>query len=474
MKLAIRLVQGILILVPVGIFGWLCVQNFVPSGTFVVSRPVQKTSSFIDALQPTDRVSSVYKDDSGSFVQAIHADPVFFFVHPHREFDSVEAEVWFKNEKTPIVELGVLATKDPERYQFKPLQNLLIDQSTWSRLEDKKLILLQRTPLYRTVEDFLKNPPQLGEIATYNTSLDAPFRLPGYVRSTALQTIQATIRGHHEIKTYLKNESLNFQFSFMDMNRDEGSDAISITVFNEKNEPVAQSSLTDDGNITMSGKPSGLQNIYLRKDGLPEGVYKIVVSAPRDIFFRQMVTSQQKIIFLNTVYLGDEVGYRETFQPLTFWTEAKRLSFQTRHAEATQTILIGSKSFAITEPYHFYTTSVANSGLTLVKIQKGDLEIITDAPIAFFESHFFRPDPVRLWPHTDLDALRINYLIANYTPPTVKDGWNVAKVSFDTKELLLDKESWKFSFSTPEIVELHTEVLVKEIVLRFYRMPILK
>ncbi|MCX6714645.1 MAG: hypothetical protein NTX72_02435 [Candidatus Uhrbacteria bacterium] len=463
MKFLARLIQVMLILTPICILGWLGVENFVPSGTFSIQHSVHDASSFIDALAPHERVSDPKKDAEGNWIQTIVADPVFFFVHPHRSFDTVDATVTFKNTNTPLVEFGALASTNPERYILEPLQNLLIDQSTWSRTVDGEMILLQRKSTYKTIADFLAHPPSREEVATYHTDLSVPFRLANYSASNVVQTIPVSLRGAEVMKTYLKNEPIHFVFSYMDMNRDNGSDPITISVTDETGRPIISMGAEDDGNISSNAHASIVKTLALDTSSLPEGVYKIELQADRDIFVRSIQTTQQKIVFLNGVYLGDEDGYHQTFAPVTFWTEAKRLSMQTRHAASVQTVMIGSKPFSITTPYQLTTTLVTEPGLIPVHVAKGDVEVLADAPVAFSPAQYFRPDTVRLLPHTDLDQLHVNYVLAKYTPPIIRDGWTIATVHLDAQKLLLDQGSWKFTFSTPEIAEMKSSIDVKAI-----------
>lgn len=473
MHLMTRAIQLLLILIPISILGWLGVKNFVPSGTFVIRHPVEETSSFVDALAPNERVSELKKDADGNWFQTIVADPVFFFVHPHRTFETIDATIWFKNTDTPIVEFGALTSIHPPRYFLRTLQNLIIDQSKWSRINEGETLLLQRKPTYKTVAEFLARPPSRDEIVTYHTDLSIPFRLPNYAASKTMQTIPVSLRGAHASKVYVKQEPIHVEFSYMDMNRDDGSDPILISVTDETNRPISHVRVEDDGNTSSDKRATVLKTVIVETGVLPEGVYKIDLQASRDIFVRSIQTTQQKIVFLNGVYLGDVSGYRESFTPVTFWTEAKRLSAQTRHAESVQTLKIGSETLSILAPYKLVTKSVQGKGLVPVHVSKEDVEILTDAPIAFSEAQHFRPDPIRLLPHTDLDQLHVNYILAKYTPPEVRDGWNVTTVQLDARQLYLDQGSWKFTFSTPEIEELQAHVDVKQIDFVMKRAPMM-
>ncbi len=116
---------------------------------------------------------------------------------------------------------------------------------------------------------------------------------------------------------------------------------------------------------------------------------------------------------------------------------------------------------------------MTDPGLVSGRVTKGDVEILSDAPMAFSPAQFFRPDATRLLPHTDLDQLKINYILAKYTPPTVMDGWSVATVSFDARSILLENGNWKFIFSLPEIAEFASSVDVHEVSFEMKRAPML-
>ena len=51
----------------------------------------------------------------------------------------------------------------------------------------------------------------------------------------------------------------------------------------------------------------------------------------------------------------------------------------------------------------------------------------------------------------------------------MRDGWYVATVRLDATSLYLDKGSWKFTFSTPEIEELKAHVDVQRIDFMMHR-----
>lgn len=466
MILFTRLMQLLIIAVPVAVMCWLLSLWFVPSGVFVVEHEVGQSSPFIDELKPETRVSRVYKTQAGEVVQALQEDPVFFFVHPHRDnfFDQVAFEVWFQNEMLPIVELGGLARINPETFTLYPIHNRLIDESDWNRIEEDGLVLLQREEVYDSLEEFFSQPPSSDEVAVYRTSFAVQYRIDGYQATSETQTIDVSLRGHHEFKTYIKDEPLSFLFSYMDMNRDEGEDVVQITVFNELGQPVAEARSADDGNTSDDAVvDQGIKELALASYGLSEGVYKVVMNTTRDVFFRTIQTPQQKVVFLNALFIGDDVGYREAGKGATFYTEAKRLRLQTRHAEGIQTLTAGNQTLEIAQPYEWYTLTFPNDGIEAMTLPTGDVEVVTEGKFAFSQSQYFNPDPVSLNAYTTIEQLGVDYVLARYQSPRQEGDWFVATVPFVAWDLLEEDQTWKFSFSTPLIDELDAEFLVHRI-----------
>lgn len=476
MMVLTRLIQLVLVLIPIVILGWLVDQQFAPGGTFAIRHSVGEPSPFIDRLLPDARVLAPIKQD-GDWVQSLIGDPVFFFVHPQRAFERATFEIWFQNEDVPIVEFGGLARKQPEVYDLQPMQNLLIDQSTWFRLDENGTVLLQRNKQFDSIDAFLKNLPSPEDIAVYQTDILPPFRLPAYRASTLERTVNISLRGRHAFKTYIKDELLSMRFEYMDMNRDEGADPVVVTVFDEQGRPVGSSRLDDDGDVSKLGRSSSLRSINLSLSGLEEGVYKVDFDVSRDIFIRNLKTTQSKLVAMNGIYLADEVGYREPANAVTLYTSAKRMQMQTRHSDGVQTLQIAGKAFQIEEPYRLYTYTSESPGLIDVDVVKGDIELFVDQPIAFSADMFFNPEPNRLQFYTNLDTQGIDYVIATYQSPEKRGDWYVAKMDVDLSRLHFETDepdlrffrngNWKFVLSLPGSDKRESLFRVKNIDIRF-------
>ncbi len=457
----IRIFQLIIVLIPCGIFVWLARIELVPSGVFRIQHDVHASSPFIDPLAPEDRV-----EDGETIV----GDPVYFFAHPHRHFDRVAFEIWFQNTTTPVVEFGGLMQTKPDIYELQPLHNLLIDELDWAAIEEGELTLHQKTTQYDSLEEFYANPPPRHQVAVYKAEYEVPFRLTNYVPSVQERSIDVTLRGRHEFKTYIKNETLNLRLLFMDMNRDEGADPVVVTVFDERGRPVAESRADDDGDSRADAIASEMRSITLEAAGLPEGVYKIAFNASRDIFVRSLKTTQNKFVVMNAIYVGDEVAYRDQPRPADLWTNSQRFRAQTRHASGIQTITQAENVYEISGPYELFVFETDGS-LDPIHVPQGDLEMFFDGPVAFFQDQFFQPDPIAIRPYTDIEQQGIAFILTRYQSPEQVGEWLVQTVEFDAAPLVFDKKAWKFTFSTPGIEEEQGNVLIKSINAIWTRKP---
>ena len=447
-NIRIKMIQAVIISLPVGLFFFLFWQNVIPTGFFSLQHSVQESSPFIDHILPQTRASDPYKDREGDWVQTISGDPTYFFVHPHRHFETVEAEIWFKNEQVPLIELGALADPVGPGYDLHPLQNKMIDDSSWQRVESEEFVLLQRTPKYSSVQDFFEHPPAREEIATYHMTLPMPYRLEDYEPSLLQQTIEVSLRGSHEFYTYIKNEILFFDFFF-----DRNEKSVEIFVTNKQGQTVAHQTATDE-------------EVSITVPGLPEGVYKVQMKASEETIFQKIITPQQKITFLHHLSFAPANAF-------SVFTETKSLRVVTDEAQAVQTLRVGEDALEISEPYISYPQTITKPGLVQIDLQKGDIQLDAIGHFAFSKEAWINPDPVRLWPGQNLDLLGVHYVIAKYVSPRKEGNWWVANVDFDASVFAQEKPgTWKFVFSAPEISDLHAFFDVGKINMIWKREPL--
>jgi len=463
---SLKFVQLVIIATPIFIFFYLLNINFVPNGVFEISKTVNERSPYVNDLAPGDRVELPTQEPDGTWSQKIIDDPAFFFVHPQRFFNKGELEIRFKNTNVPFVELGVLADTTTGAYTLEPIQNLIIDNSNWLKIISDGQILLQRQQKFVSIEDFLENLPNRSEIATYHFDLNEPYRLPDYVSSPTVVNQEIALRGSHEFYTYIKNEILNYEFVFVDENFRVGDDEVSLVVVDENSTVIGEIQVADSDEVFS------VLTAKIEIPNLPEGVYKIQMKASDDIVFRSVATSQQKMTFLNHLWISQANNRVANFEtPAAAITNGTILRFSTHLAKAAQTVLVnGQDSVVVSEPffeYQYYSSEIGPFEVSASNSK--DLLINTDGYLALHEWQYFNPDPVRLTAQTDLDRLGINYLVANYTPPTIDGEWLIGRAKFDLTNAAFDLNTWKFVFSLPTVDEPDREFLLNSIDTKLYR-----
>lgn len=466
-----RLVQLILILIPVGIFIWLLVIDIAPGGEFVVVHAEGEDSPFIDRILPDDRVLPLQRKGEGESFTTVVDEPTYFSVHfPNTNFNRVVLEVLFDNSTQPILEVGGLVDIFSQAYDLKPLHNLIIENLDWEYVSDGVVTLYQRTKSYDSVADFNEDPPARSQIATYHYDFDVPYRLPHYEPLKGERAIDVSLRGFHKFVTYVKNEPVKIDLEFMDMNRQVGADDVRVSVRNESGEVIYEQKLEDDGN-GVDNQISTTRSISVRADGWPEGVYTVDLSGTSDIFWRNITTSLRYVTFVNTIYLGDDVGHLPEPRGTVFYTNAKNFVFQTLHAESTQNIGIGQNEVQVPLSHEKVRASIVDAGVVQGNSPRGDIKIVGDGKFAFSRDAFFDPDPVRLSTLTDLDALGIDYVITSYKSPKRKGNWYEQTAEFDVNEIRDGNNDAKFIFSAPLIGEGQNTVDIHAINLRFEKDP---
>lgn len=429
-----RLIQSIMVFAVAGFFVWLGWQNLVPTGVFTTVWNPGKTSAFIDRLLPDSRVS---------LSNTIVDDPVFFFAHPHRWFETVEAEILFKNNGANIVEFGALASANPEVYTLLPLENRLLDACAWDKIKNDGLTLYQRVKKYESVDAFLQNPPNISRVAVYHASVAVSVPDPELLSTS--RDVPLGLRGTHEMKFATGDGPLALEMTY-------AQDAA-----NTKPLTIALSG--QDGNIiasrvyTLETGDTLPRTIRFDVPNVTRGIYKLSWLAPDNIVWISLKSRLTKIVFLN---------HLSTVGPMRVSVDAPEFVLKTTVAEGLQTVTINNRPIRITEPSASVSVSSVTLGETL-DLSRGPVAIDGIGWYAVAPFMLFRPDPIRLQATTDFDTQGIDYVLAKYDPPAVDGDWKMARASFDATKIWRENRTWKFVFSAPKIREQNTSVEIREI-----------
>lgn len=469
MKMRAWIQIGCVLLLPVGVLGYVFWQNSVPTGVFTHTWTPGVHSTFVDPLTPKERVSAT-EQTAGDRTQQILGDLVTQFVHPHRSFDRVEAEIWFKNEGAPLVEFGGLAREDGQIYDLKPLSFPLLDGLSWPSIQQDDRLLYQRSPDYASLEDFYANPPDISRVAVYNAP--APHvpanQLPAKPWVKELHALGTGFRGFHDIRTVIGAGGATWQFVLRDMNGISGADAVDIVVSTLDGTEVMTFHLDDDGDTTDSGNAREDRFVVVTIPPQNEGVYKMEWRASRDSIFLDVSTTAQYVVFHQRVDLSGA----EASSQVQVVTNAAHVYAETEFAEGTQTFLVNDAPLVIERPFVRYVADAPPGAGRSIGVGAGPVILGGDGVFALQEEMFFVPEPHRLTPNTSLDEPGIDYVITTYHPPEQVGDWFVVRVPFSATVLARLQGAWKFVYSTPGIEEAHGSLRIKKVVWRFSRAPL--
>lgn len=174
MNLILKFLKISLIAFFVSALFFLFYKDFVPSGRLVIINDFRSKSKLIFDLEPAVRLRKIRADRQGNFYQAIFIDPVYFNVNSPRFFEKAKVKIIYKNKNQPLFQLGLKQDAASWNFDFRTLEFQKIDNLDWHRLQSGNLLLLQKSKQYETIEDFLRQPPTKGRIASYNYEPDWP------------------------------------------------------------------------------------------------------------------------------------------------------------------------------------------------------------------------------------------------------------------------------------------------------------
>ncbi|MFA5247733.1 MAG: hypothetical protein WC415_00595 [Patescibacteria group bacterium] len=452
-----RIIWIIALTAMVFVLAWL---KIVPTGKITYFN----NSDFISNLTPVERMN----------VDKIIGDPVYFTLRVPRRFESAKLTIKFKNESAlPIIEAGVLIDKKVWNYDLKPLDNSILDNliGKWNSVRSGDLLLLQREKKFKSVEEFLKNPPVSDKIAAYNYSLEQNFLLPDYKTSKEEMTLCRPLQGAYQFYTYIKDEDLSFDFALQDLNKNDDEDIVDALVY-YKDQEIYKETLPDNN--------SNSRNLKLFLTNLPEGVYKISLRANNDIVTRTITTSQSKITFINKVALADTP---EVSCGRNLFTNSRVAQFQTilsnklgqikitqaiksplergvhQYSEAGCVGVCTQQEVNLNETYKLFSTGCQNRAVpcsyeTLpsfseIIMPSDGITVTGDGLFSFSLEQFFNPEIKKVDENFDPDREDVDFIIAKYTPPTLDGEWKIATADFDLTNAYKEFNKHSFLISIP-------------------------
>lgn len=443
-RFKIRLFLWILLIVVFfGLF-WL---KIVPSGEITYVLRPDKRSDQIGEFKPDDRLG----EDSRDFF-TILGNPVYFTLRPPRHFERVEMTIKYRNpDNLGLVEAGILADGKLWQYKMEPIENRAIDQisGVWHTIKEDGVMFLQKEKKYENIEEFLDNLPNINEIGVYNYDLDYDYKDSDY--EALDQNMEITgLRGAWQFYTYIKNEDLDLDVHFRDLNQNDDSDMASLFVYYE--DQVIDSQVIEDKTEGKegTGEEEGLGNIDFKLAGLPEGAYKIELRAGSDIV-SNIKSGQSKLSFVGSL------EFMNTGQDLKLFTDSEKIQITTIDPGSLQEVEIielysPKSSFAdvvdVNETHRQFE-SVKLNGINQINLEKDGVIISGNGVLAFSEEALINPRIKKVDGKLLVDEEEINHIITRYDLPDEYGSWNIATIDFDLSQAYMENGKYGIMISAP-------------------------
>lgn len=392
------------LLIGLGLF--LLSRAVVPGGTITYQTNLLSDNYFIGPLAPKERLAG----QAGAEQRTITGEPVYFSLFTPRSFRMAEITLEYAGT-APLIELGIRRGGQTWNFERQPVWHQGLEeliQSGEATLADG-LVLWQRAKKYSTPAEFIAHPPAVDEIATYNYSLLAPFRLAGSAITETERSLAVGLRGNYLIQTYSSGEPIAFSFTLRDLNQNKDRDDVRLTLYDETGGVRASATLTDDdGQNKQVSQP---RLVRIESGPLPAGPYRLEFSANDDILTDQIQTRQSAVSFINHIWLTENGR-----SSLSLVSDAVRLTAQTSAPGSRQTILFDGQPLALQETYRQVSVSAGDATRRAKKIVLGrdDVTLSVDGSLAFSEAELLNVAPRQFsataFPARDQAA----YVIARY------------------------------------------------------------
>lgn len=337
-------------------------------------------------------------------------------------------------------------------------------------------------PEFSTIAEFLVNLPQNNKVVQFNYDLSNYFKNPDYQKSSQTIEINSSLRGKHEIYTYIgQNEDLNFTFTIQDINRHQDEDVFKVSVYNNKNQKVKELSLTDDGENQASGKIYLERKLQILMEKIPVGIYHLLIKTTDDVFIKNIVTFQKLLMFKGNLYLTDNEEYGailgdKELKPTTIFTNSSFIKTSTSHNQGLQKLKIkketGEINYIKIKEKNVPNEFIGLSEITEITSPQNDVYLEGDGFFAFTEDQLF--DLV-----TDLDKVTniedYDYIVANYFQAKQAGEWLTAEATITAPNLYFHQNedlTASFILSLPGLPENQRVLKIKEVDIQFNKEPI--
>ncbi len=407
---------------------------------------------FFHKLGPAERLTDKNK---------IIGDPVYFYLRTPRTFSSAKLKIKYRlspqllSEKKYLnIEAGVLMDKSNWHYDLKPVFNSTLNDISsnddFNVLKEDDIIFTQRKSAknFANYKEFLDSD-KYSEALFYNYYPPFDFRIKhsfsangatstGYLRYDILTNLK-NLRGSYIFYTYIKGDSLKFNFEFKtkdSIKAPSSTKNVSIFVYYQ-NETIFSDSFKFDSNEKY--------DYVLNLESLPEGAYKVEVKSEDDIITRNLKTDLNKVSFLNRIWLDElEDGF-------ALYSDKNNFRVKSFNSDCLGEIKINDQLFWVDKIFQQFNFSVpknnTNNNLNKVESNSCGFLIETNGFFSFSEISFLNPLLKRL--NQDSDLSQLDYLLAKYNSEHLGNSVYVSEINFNLMGAFRDKDGYRLLISVP-------------------------
>ncbi len=439
-------------------------SSIIPAGKVKYKEDFAGRNYRFGRLTPHERVDYEYCGKKYCLPKLI-GDPVYFSFYTPRSFDRATMTITYQREgdvnQAPVFEAGILADKRLWRYDLEPVENDVLERLAldWKSARDGRLVLFDKQATYKSLADLLGNPPPASEVAAYNYRPDfLRFAINNYRSDGESFRLPVPLRGAYAFYTYIKDEKLDFRFSFKDLNLDRNPDSIGVRVY-YYGQMITEEILAGDGVDSDNAQQNALDPLELAVGGLPEGPYKIEVAAGDDIVTSELYGRQSKVAFENALWLFD-AGKNK--QQVKIFTDADALRLTTTDPAALGEVMINGEGFELAETYEQQIVPAAGNSLAEVLIEKPSLKIAGKGTFSFSKEAFFNPMIAPVSSEILEPGSGIKYVFADYVPPSTQGAYRKAELTLDLRTAYRENKRYNIMLSAPGLGP-DSAIVIKEI-----------
>ncbi|MFA5886238.1 MAG: hypothetical protein WC863_00480 [Patescibacteria group bacterium] len=402
----------------------------------------------------------------------IKAEPLSFSVKAPKEFRRAIVKVKYGDYLStdlPIIKLGILRRNSSDFYDFKELQNNLVDRLRfdWNRLEDsEERLVLQSAKNYSSLDTFNRDlrastlttcsQPSVACLATVNYPLTINYRLPDYFSFSPI-SIKQSLRGSHQFYVYLKNEAWRFSFNFgllADDNYSNPGRSDIIVSLADGDKIIASTKISKE---SWSATTSN-QSLVLRGAGLSPGAYRVKIEADDGIITQEIQSSSPKLAFINQLNLVAASSTR-------LFTDVTDFLGQARDKSAAD-IEFNRQKTNLTENYQRIKLGVRSDIKTLEL--RGSVFLAGRGSWSFTPESFFNPVIPELYSSEQIKDIK--YIVADYQSPLGDQDLKTAQVEFNLDAARYENNRYYFLLAIPGLTDQNPAdyLEIKEMAVTFF------